>query len=107
MQKAIVDAGDGSTAAADAFTKLGIPLSSLQNLSPDQQLQAIGKAVASIPDPAERAAVSMDIFGKSGCALNEVFANMGGEIATAKSQLGSLPDVMKAGAAQFDKIRTT
>ena len=104
MQKAIVDAGDGSTAAADAFTKLGIPLSSLQNLSPDQQLQAIGKAVASIPDPAERAAVSMDIFGKSGGALNQVFANMGGEIATAKSQLGSLPDVMKAGAAQFDKI---
>jgi len=104
MQKAIVDAGDGSTTAADAFTKLGIPLSSLKNLSPDQQLQAIGKAVASIPDPAERAAVSMDIFGKSGGALNQVFANMDGEIATAKSQLGSLPDVMKAGAAQFDKI---
>ena len=104
MQKAIVDAGDGSSKAADAFTKLGIPLSTLQDLSPDEQLRAIGKAIASIPDPAERAAVSMEIFGKSGGALNQVFANMDGELETAKAQLGSLPDIMKAGAAQFDKI---
>jgi len=104
MQKAIVDAGDGTSKAADAFTKLGIPLSTLQDLSPDEQLRAIGKAIAGIPDPAERAAVSMEIFGKSGGALNQVFANMDGELETAKAQLGSLPEVMKAGAAQFDKI---
>jgi hypothetical protein len=104
MQKAIVDAGDGTSKAADAFTKLGIPLSTLQDLSPDEQLRAIGKAIAGIPDPAERAAVSMEVFGKSGGALNQVFANMDGEIETAKAQLGSLPEVMKAGAAQFDKI---
>jgi hypothetical protein len=104
MQKAIVDAGDGSSKAADAFTKLGIPLSTLQSLSPDEQLRAIGKAIAGIPDPAERAAFSMEIFGKSGGALNQVFANFDGELKTAKAQLGSLPEVMKAGAAQFDKI---
>jgi hypothetical protein len=104
MQKAIADAGDGSSKAADAFTKLGIPLSELENLSPDEQLRAIGKAIAGIPDPAERASISMEIFGKSGGALNQVFANMDGELETAKAQLGSLPEVMKAGAAQFDKI---
>ena len=104
IQKAIVDAGDGTSAAADAFTQLGIPLSTLQDLSPDEQLRAIGKAIAGIPDPAERAAVSMDIFGESGGALNQLFANMDGEVETAKAQLGSLPEVMKAGAAQFDKI---
>lgn len=104
MQKAIVDAGDGSSKAADAFTQLGIPLSTLQNLSPDEQLKAIGKAIAGIPDPAERAAVSMEIFGKSGGALNQVFANMDGELETAKAQLGSLPKIMKEGAAQFDRI---
>ena len=104
MQKAIVDAGDGTSAAADAFTELGIPLSDLQKLSPDEQLRAIGKAIAGIPDPAERAAVSMEIFGKSGGALNQVFANMDGELDTAKAQLGSLPQIMKDGAEQFDKI---
>jgi hypothetical protein len=104
MQKAIVDAGDGSSKAADAFTQLGIPLSTLQNLSPDEQLRAIGKAIAGIPDPAERAAVSMEVFGKSGGALNQLFANMDGEVETAKAQLGSLPKIMKEGAAQFDRI---
>jgi hypothetical protein len=104
MQKAIVDAGDGSSKAADAFTKLGIPLSTLQSLSPDEQLRAIGKAIAGIPDPAERAAVSMEIFGKSGGALNQMFADMDGEIDTAKSQLGTLPQIMKEGAKQFDRI---
>jgi hypothetical protein len=104
MQKAIVDAGDGTSKAADAFTKLGIPLSTLQDLSPDEQLRSIGKAIAGIPDPAERAATSMEIFGKSGGALNQVFSNFDGELKTAKDQLGSLPEVMKAGAAQFDKI---
>ena len=104
MQKAIVDAGDGTSAAADAFTKLGLPLSELQKLSPDEQLRAIGKAIAGIPDPAERAATSMEIFGKSGGALNQLFANMDGELDTAKAQLGSLPQIMKDGAAQFDKI---
>jgi hypothetical protein len=104
MQKAIVDAGDGTSKAADAFTKLGIPLSTLQNLSPDEQLRAIGKAIAGIPDPAERAAVSMEVFGKSGGALNQLFANMDGEVETAKAQLGSLPKIMKEGAAQFDRI---
>ena len=104
MQKAIVDAGDGSSKAADAFTKLGIPLSTLQSLSPDEQLRAIGKAIATIPDPAERAAISMEIFGRSGGALNQMFADMDGEIETAKSQLGSLPQIMKEGAKQFDRI---
>ena len=104
MQKAIVDAGDGTSKAADAFTKLGIPLSALQKLSPDEQLRAIGKAIAGIPDPAERAAVSMEIFGKSGGALNQMFADMDGELETAKSQLGTLPQIMKEGAKQFDRI---
>ena len=104
MQKAIVDAGDGTSKAADAFTKLGIPLSALQKLSPDEQLRAIGKAIAGIPDPAQRAAVSMEIFGKSGGALNQMFADMDGELETAKSQLGTLPQIMKEGAKQFDRI---
>jgi hypothetical protein len=46
----------------------------------------------------------MEIFGKSGGALNQVFANFDDEIETAKLQLGSLPDIMKAGSSQFDRI---
>lgn len=104
MQKAIVDAGDGTSKAAYAFADLGISLSQLQGLSPEEQLKTIGKAIAAIPDPAQRAATAMEIFGKSGGALNQVFANFDDEIETAKLQLGSLPDIMKAGSSQFDRI---
>ena len=104
MQKAIVDAGDGTSAAAFAFSKLGLSLSAIASLSPEEQLRTIGKAIAGVEDPAMRASLSMEIFGKSGGALNQVFANFDGEIETAKLQLGSLPDIMKAGSSQFDRI---
>ena len=104
MQKAIVDAGDGTSKSAFAFADLGLSLSQLKGLSPEDQLKTIGKAIAAIPDPAQRAATAMEIFGKSGGALNQVFANFDDEIETAKLQLGSLPDIMKAGSSQFDRI---
>ena len=104
MQKAIVDAGDGTSKAAFAFADLGLSLSAIASLSPEEQLRTIGKAIAGVEDPAMRASLSMEIFGKSGGALNQVFANFDGEIETAKLQLGSLPDIMKAGSSQFDRI---
>ena len=104
MQKAIVDAEDGTSKAAYAFADLGLSLSQLRNLSPEEQLRTIGKAIAAIPDPAQRASTAMEIFGKSGGALNQVFANFDEEVETAKRQLGSLPEIMKAGSSQFDRI---
>jgi hypothetical protein len=104
MQKALVDAEDGTSKAAYAFADLGLSLSQLRGLSPEEQLRTIGKAIAAIPDPAQRAVTAMEIFGESGGALNQVFANFDDEIKTAKLQLGSLPDIMKAGSSQFDRI---
>jgi hypothetical protein len=104
MQKALVDAEDGTSKAAYAFADLGLSLSQLQGMTPEEQLRTIGKAIAAIPDPAQRAATAMEIFGKSGGALNQVFANFDDEIETAKLQLGSLPAIMKAGSSQFDRI---
>jgi len=104
MQKALVDAEDGTSKAAYAFADLGLSLSQLRGLSPEDQLRTIGKAIAGIPDPAQRAATAMEIFGKSGGALTQVFANFDDEIETAKLQLGSLPQIMKEGSSQFDRI---
>jgi hypothetical protein len=104
MQKALVDAEDGTSKAAYAFADLGLSLSQLRGLSPEEQFKTIGKAIAGIPDPAQRAATAMEIFGKSGGALNQVFANFDDEIETAKLQLGSLPQIMKEGSSQFDRI---
>ena len=104
MQKALIDAEDGTSKAAYAFVDLGLSLSQLRNLSPEEQLRTIGKAIAAIPDPAQRAATAIEIFGRSGGALNQVFANFDEEVETAKRQLGSLPQIMKEGSSQFDRI---
>ena len=104
MQKAIVEAGDGTSAAADAFTKLGIPLSALKGLSPDEQFKLLGEAISRIPDPAERAAVSMEVFGRSGGKLNQLFGNMSEEIKTASQQLGSMTEIMDRNSNGFDAI---
>lgn len=104
MQKNLVDAADGSSKAADALTELGIPLSSLKSLTPDEQFQRIGRAIADIEDPAKRAAISMEIFGKSGGALNQLFSNLDGELANASQELGLMPAIMAELGSRFDGI---
>ena len=69
MQKVVAAGRDGNKAAAEAFAQLGISLEELGQMTPDQQMLRIGDALASIPDPADRAAAAMKIFGKGGTAL--------------------------------------
>jgi hypothetical protein len=104
MQKALVDAEDGTSKAAYAFADLGLSLSKLRAMSPEEQLKAIGDAIASIPNEAERTAISMELFGKSGGKLNQLFVDLDGGIKVAKNQLGSLPALMKGASEQFDRI---
>lgn len=66
MQKGIV-------AGSDDIASLGIDMESLRNKSPEQQFEEIGKRIALIDDPAERAAKAMAVFGKSGTALLPLF----------------------------------
>jgi hypothetical protein len=69
MQRAITEAGDGSQAMADTFAAIGLNVQRLQQLTPDQQFQEIAAAIARIPDPTQRAARAMEIFGRSGTKL--------------------------------------
>ncbi|MFN9365698.1 MAG: hypothetical protein ACK6CE_13000, partial [Planctomycetota bacterium] len=74
MQKQIAEAAGGSTSAADALGKLGLTVADLTGLSPDEQLKRIGDRLSGIEDPAAKAAVAMEIFGKSGTKLLPLFA---------------------------------
>ncbi len=69
MQRAIVEANDGSKSMVDSFAAIGLQAAQLQGLSPDQQFQTIAAAIAKIPDPTQRAARAMEIFGRSGTKL--------------------------------------
>lgn len=69
MQKAIVEAGQGSKSATEDLARLGLTAADLAGETPEEQFEMIAEAISKIEDPAERAAASMAIFGKSGTSL--------------------------------------
>lgn len=69
MQKAIVAAAEGSESATDALGQLGLTVEDLRGLSPDQQFKLIADRLSQIQSPAVKAALAMELFGKSGTQL--------------------------------------
>jgi hypothetical protein len=53
----------------EALATLGLTASQLQAMNPEQQFEAIAKAIGEVADPTERAALAMQFFGKSGTKL--------------------------------------
>lgn len=69
MQKAIVAAAEGSESANEALGQLGLTVADLRGLSPDQQFKLIADRLSQIQSPAVKAALAMELFGKSGTQL--------------------------------------
>lgn len=63
MQRRLAGGDDGAIAAIQG---LHLSIATLKGLSPDQQFIAIGEAISKIQDPAERARVAFEIFGRTG-----------------------------------------
>jgi hypothetical protein len=66
MQRNIVELQSGTQKQVDTFNALGLSLSDLQGLSPDEQFAKIAASLDSITDPAEKTAAAMEVFGRSG-----------------------------------------
>ena len=104
MQKILVEASNGSDEAREKFGNLGLSWSEMQDKSPTEQLQMLAKAISELPTPAERAAASMEFFGKSGGRTLAFLQDFDGAIANAKGELGTMPDIMDKNARTFDTI---
>ena len=94
MQKALIGAAKGG---ADPFASLGLSATELLDLNPAQQFSTIGSAIMRIGNPAERAAKAMEIFGKSGGSLINVF----GQVEDATHFLGRMPALMQEFAGEM------
>ena len=66
MQRNIVELQKGTKLQTDAFAKLGLSIADLQGLSPDEQFAKIAASLDAIKDPAEKTALAMETFGRSG-----------------------------------------
>ena len=104
LQKFMQDAANGAEKQNQVMTALGLSLQDLQGKTPTEQMQVFAQKLAGIQDPTQRAALAMEVFGKSGGQLLPLLNNFSGELDAAKGQLGSMPGVMDKTAAAFDTI---
>ncbi len=75
MQRNLVEADQGNKAAAESFSRLGVSVDELRQLTPDQQFEVLADRIAAIEDPAGRTAAAMEVFGKSGADLMPLMLN--------------------------------
>jgi hypothetical protein len=72
LQRSMVEAGRDKKLAL-AFDQLGVSVAKLRELTPEEQILAIGQALERVDDPAQRNALALQILGRSGAELNQIF----------------------------------
>lgn len=100
MQKAVVAAANGSDSAVATLSQLGLTAQQLQRLSPDQQFELIADRLSQIQNPAEKAALAMELFGKTGTSLLPLMTNGAEGIIALRQQARELGLVMSTEDAQ-------
>ncbi len=70
------DARSGTGAAAEAFRELGISQEELANTAPTELAARVAQELGKIEDPARRAALQVDLLGKSGEELRRAFSEI-------------------------------
>jgi len=81
LQKSVLGVDEESKAAQKALAELGVTAEEIQQLSPEEQYQRIGEALAGIEDPARRTATATALFGRAGADLIPFFNNLPGATA--------------------------
>jgi hypothetical protein len=77
MQKAIVQGSEGMTTYTRAFERLGLNVDDLRKMKPEDQFQAIGKAIAGAKDQQGALTAAIEIFGQRNAPrLIEVFKRL-------------------------------
>jgi len=103
LQKALSGINEDGELTNQALADLGLSLAHLQSLSPAEQFDRVSAAIASLPDPTQRAAAAMGIFGKSGGQMMALFKDSSA-MDVAAQQVGGLAAAMEANANRFDSI---
>jgi hypothetical protein len=104
LQRFMEEASNGAAAQVDTMDRLGLSYDELAGKTPTEQLEIFAKRISSIEDPTKRAALAMDVFGRSGGELLPLLTNFSGELGTAQGQLGGMVNIMNRNAAVFDAV---
>lgn len=108
MQRTISDAGRGLTTAQEALDALGLTLGQIDKLTPEEQFLAIADRLAQIEDPTKRAAVAMEVFGRSGTKMIPLLADGAAGIAALREEARALGlTISRADADLADNFNDT
>ncbi len=100
MQRGLLDASQGVGMAKDALGMLGIKLEDIAGLKPEDQFWKIAFALAEVEDPSIKAALAMDLFGRSGTSLLPILDEGKEGLAKMKQEAKELNIVFSEDAAE-------
>lgn len=103
LQKALAGTNEAGEPTNKTFQKLGLNMEALLAMSPSEQFLAVGKAISSVTDPAERTAAAMALFGRTGGEMLALFRDPEA-LAAAFNMTAAQADVLARKAAVFDFI---
>ena len=92
MSKSVLGAADAAEGTTGKLDHLGLSLKDLKGKSPIQQFNLIAERISAISDPTMRAAVALQMFGRSGTQLLPMLEKL---------------DKLRGEAKEFGLIRTT
>lgn len=101
------DARDGLEEATRAFTRMGLSLTELEGLNPEEQFMKIAGAIAEIPDPMTRAATAQDLFGRSGMDMLPMLSEGAEGLKKTMAAGVAFSKWTKEGADSADALRDT
>ena len=108
LERTIGEAFMDNAEAAKPFKEMQLSIGDLVAMDPAEQLEAVGKALLSIENPALRTALGMEVFGKSYKQIEPILRDMarGGEAAIiSKSSITALSDAALAAKSAWHEFK--
>ena len=104
LQRFMAEAATGGESQIDVMNRMGLSMSDLEGKTPTEQMRVFADHIASIESPTERAAIAMEIFGRSGGKMLPLLMSFSQELDGAKGELGSMPAIMDKSSEAFDTL---
>jgi hypothetical protein len=99
--RVINEARNGTKSATEAFKALGVSTDDVRAGDPESLFTRTAAALSAMPDPAQRTATAMALFGKSGAELLPVLRQLGEASADLERIGGALTDQQRADLDAF------
>lgn len=97
LTRRLGDAAQGAKAPSEALERLGLSVEQIRGMDTGDVIPLIAQGIAALPDPAQRAAVAVDLFGKSGQKLLPLLENGAAGVEAFRIQAQQLGVVLSEG----------